>query len=430
MVLPDPRARPTRAAALVALLLLGLSGEARAQDAEKLEQAKAAFNMGAQLYAARKYVAAIQNFEEAYRLAPRPALLFSIAQAERRQYFESRQIDYLRRAIAHYNAYIKQPDRARLAEANQALLELEQIAGKLDPSPPTTGPTPAPPPPPAMLKPILSVMATKVKGARIVVDGKQADEGLFSEEVSPGKHQVKVSADGFFDDEREVTVQNTSVGLDIELKPRPPLLQFETIAGAQISVNGRFVGVTPLPAAISDVPPGTHVVTVTKNGYEAFSTEVDLERGESRTIKAPLRRTTQRVVAYSFLGASGVSLLAGGAFSLLALKNQSTAEKINNDRGTRNISPDDLQRYNDARDARDKVWRPAAIGAFGAAAGLGILGALLYTFDQPSVSAPARSRETQPRPSTQPTPGTPAMDISAAPSLGPGWWGVSASGSF
>src|SRR4051812_9930626 len=45
------------------------------------------FNAGARAYAAGKYVPAIRAFEEAYRIEPRPGLVFSIAQAYRRQYF-------------------------------------------------------------------------------------------------------------------------------------------------------------------------------------------------------------------------------------------------------------------------------------------------------------------------------------------------------
>lgn len=420
--------------ALAGLLLVsaGLWGSPlRAQEAEKIEQAKGLFSMGAQLYGARKYVAAIQNFEEAYRLAPRPALLFSIAQAERRYYYESKQPDYLRRAISHYKAYLGQAEQGgRKAEAGQALAELELVASKLEPlTAASATPLIASAAPAAPARPTLSVMATQVKNARIWVDGKSADEGIFSEEVNPGKHTVKVSADGYFDEEREVVMQSAPLAFDIALRERPAALSFATMPGAQISIDGRLVGVTPLPVAI-EVPPGVHVVNVARNGHEAFSTEVDLERGETRTIRAQPPRTTQRKVSYTLLGAAGVSLVAGGVFSVLALRSQSDARTVLDSRDQRSITQSELDSYNSARDDRNNLWRPAAIGSFGAAAGLGLVGALLYAFDQPVVGASEpRDRPARPRPS-QPVPATPATDISALPSLGPGFWGLSAAGKF
>ena len=412
------------AAVAISMALGTVAPAAQAQDGARLEQAKSLFNMGAQLYAARKYAAAIQNFEEAYRLAPRPALLFSIAQAERRYYFESRQPEYLRRAIAHYKEYLGQAEQGgRRAEAGQALAELELVASKQEPSAAAASAAPAPLPPP---KPTLSVMVTQVKGARILVDGKQTDEGIFSEEVSPGKHTIKVSADGYFDEEREVVMQSSPLSFDITLKERPAAIAFKTNPGAQISVDGRLVGITPLPVPI-DVTPGVHVISVSLNGHEAFSAEVELERGESRTIQAPLRRTTQRTVSYGFFGGAGVTLLAGGVFSALALRSQNQAQTILDDRDQRTISRDELSRYNQARDDRNKLWRPVAIVSFGTAHGLGLVGGLLNALDQP------RARNTEPRDRSKPrpaqpdqAPAAPTLDLSAAP----GWLGVNATGRF
>lgn len=411
---------------LATLVALGAAPGVQAQENEaKLEQAKALFNMGAQLYAARKYAAAIQNFEEAYRLAPRAALLFSIAQAERRYYFESKQPEYLKRAIAHYKEYLGQAEQGgRRAEAGQALAELELVASKLEPTPASS--STAPPPPPSPPKPTLSVMATQVKGARILVDGKPAEEGIFSEEVSPGKHTFKVSADGYFDEEREVVMQNSPLSFDVTLRERPASLSFRTNAGAQISVDGRLVGLAPLPVPI-DVSPGVHVITVSLNGHEGYSTEVDLDRGETRNIQASLHRTTQRTVSYGLLGVAGASLVAGGVFSVLALRSQSDAQTVLDNQKTRTISQGELNQYNQARDDRDNLWRPAAIGSFGAALGLGLVGGLLYAFDQPGARSSEPRDRSKPRPNqpASPTP-TPTLDISAVP----GWLGVSAMGRF
>ena len=78
----------TRAIWLFVLAFLLAPSVARADD---LADAKNYFKAGASAYAAGDYLAAIQALDAAYRLTPLPAIAFSLAQAERRQYFASRE---------------------------------------------------------------------------------------------------------------------------------------------------------------------------------------------------------------------------------------------------------------------------------------------------------------------------------------------------
>jgi tetratricopeptide (TPR) repeat protein len=414
----------------VAVAVLALAARpALAQD--DVEQAKAFFTAGAKLYDQGNYVAATQAFEEAYRIAPRPPLLFSIAQAEKRQYFVDKSTDTLRRAIGHYRQYLDVVKQGgRRADAAQALSELELVSARVDPQPAGAGSVAAPPPPPPPpSKPRLSVMATQTRGAQIWVDGKPAIEGIFSDEVAPGKHAIKVSADGYFDEEREVTIQKAPVALDIALREKPARLTFVTADGAQISVDGRLVGITPLPVAV-DLPAGSHVITIAKNGHDAFSQEIEMDRGEAKTINAELRRTGQRTVSYVLLGTAAASVVAGGVFVGLALHQQSVAKGIDSDRSQGNITQDDLDRYNNALNARDKTWKPAAAGAFGGGLALGAIGALLYAFDQPAVGAPGAGKQERPHKPEPPPSAPPSMEMSASPFVGPGFLGATMSERF
>jgi hypothetical protein len=272
-------------------------------------------------------------------------------------------------------------------------------------------------------------MATQVKGARIVVDGKLATEGLFSEEVNPGKHSISISADGYFDESREVMVQAAPVALDIALRERPAKLRIDTDAGAQISVDGRLVGVAPLLVPI-DVPAGSHVLSIVRTGREGFSTDIELDRGEEKIIPVKLERTTQRYVSYGLLGAAGGAFIAGGVFSLLALHDQDIAKKISDTRSQQNISEEDRVRYTDALHSRDAYWRPAALISFGSGAALSGIGMLLYLFDQPSPAGSRGPRESN-KPSA-PKRSDPSIleQLSATPVLGPGVLGASIGASF
>src|SRR5688572_32382194 len=91
---------------------------AAAQSPRDLERAKASFRAGATAYAAGEYLAAIQALDAAYALTPVPAIAFSLAQAERRQYFVTHERQHLDRAVKLFRRYVEQvPTAGRRADA-------------------------------------------------------------------------------------------------------------------------------------------------------------------------------------------------------------------------------------------------------------------------------------------------------------------------
>src|SRR6476469_3016727 len=88
--------------------LLALSAPCLAQQPPDIERAKASFKAGANAYAAGDYLAAIQALEAAYEISPLPAIAFSLAQAERKQYFVNEERAHLERAIALFRRYLQE----------------------------------------------------------------------------------------------------------------------------------------------------------------------------------------------------------------------------------------------------------------------------------------------------------------------------------
>lgn len=353
-----------------------------------LEQSKTLFNAGAQAFAAGQFTAAIQAFEESYRLTPKPAILFSMAQAERRQYFIDKRPEWLRRAITHYRTYLEQVDKGgRRADAAQALAELEPLAARLEGQP--SAPATAAPPAETRL-----MVSTPTKGAEVWVDGQRAAELPLIDVVKPGKHALRVTAPGFFDETREVVaVQGGLVAVDVALRERPATLTIVAPRGAEVSVDGRPQGATPI--APLDLAPGLHTVTLTLNGHHAHTEEVDLSRGEARELRTGLRKTGQRKASYAVIAAGAGGLVTGGVLTYLALGRQRQAEDTLASLETRNVEAHKLDAYDKDRAARDR-YRTGAFVAYGAGAAVLTVGALMYAIDQPSVTAP---RE-RPRPGT------------------------------
>lgn len=404
-----------------ALALLLAASPAVAQD----DAARTLFNAGAQAYGAAKYLAALQAFEQAYQIQPRPGILFSMAQAHRRQYYIDKNRYHLDQALTQYRQYVHDaPSGNRVADAAQALAELEPIAAKLG----SDGPGAAPAPPPAAKRATQLMVSSLVEGAAVTLDGKAGGVVPYIAEVPAGKHEITVTAAGYAQFKREIQLaEGGVVAVDAKLDELPARLTVEGPAGADVSVDGRPVGTVPFAVPV-EVSPGTHFIAVTSNGHVAYTDELELGRGEKRALRVRLRTTGQRTGAWLLLGVGAAGLVTGGVFTGLALGQQAKAEDIADRRENGNVGLADVASYQHAIDLRDSQ-RTVSLIAYGSGLGLIAAGFVLYGFDQPTVNPPSRKeRAPGSPPSTRPADG--AMEVSVAPVIAPGVLGAGVLGAF
>jgi tetratricopeptide (TPR) repeat protein len=413
--------------ALAAPLLLGHAAFA----AEPSDQGKTLFNAGAQAYAAGQFNAAIQAFDESYRTAPRPGVLFSIAQAHRRQYYVDKRPEHLKSAVQYYRDYLaKVTDGGRRADAAQALSELEPLLERLGTSAPATPVAPV-----AAVVETRLMVSSPTPGATVAVDKGKALEAPLITEIAPGKHTLHLTAAGYFDEDREISASAGGVAaLDIALRERPGQLVINARAGAQLTIDGRYVATTPLPRAL-EIEPGHHLIALARNGSYAHTEEIDVGRAETKTIDVILPATKQRVTSYVLLGTGAAGILVGGVFAALAAHQQSVAQDIETHRQTKSDDCRDVpavlcptKAYQNALDRRDAL-RPIATSALTAGGLIAATGAVLFLFDQPSLDARAAKPDTKPKPAA-PQPRDAPLEMSAAPAIGPGFYGGSFTGRF
>lgn len=419
--------------AALAAALVALAQPAFAQKATPpadLAKAKMLYDVGAQAFEAANYVAAIKAFSEAYRIAQRPGLIFSIAQAHRKLYYLTKEPENLREALKYYREYASKVQQGgRRADVAEALAELEPLAARLDP---TTTATTAAPATAALMETRAQtqlMVSTQTKGAKVSLDGAEPTEMPLIRDVKPGPHKLKVTAEGHFDYEREVTVSEGSVvPFDVALREKPALLTIETDAGADIAVNGRAVATTPLIKPI-ELPPGRHFIAITKGGHKAVTQDIEVTRGQKKTIPFRLETTGQRIVSYTLLVGGGVSVLAGVLLGLGAGSQEGVADEILRRKAAGNLTEDDIPNYNNAIRQRDEM-RGAAVASLGTGVTLGAVGLLLYLFDTPKpFIPPGRLDDTQDKPSS-PAPGELKMEVGGAPMLGPDFAGGMLIGRF
>lgn len=411
-----------KARSLVAALVFGLTlaaaPAAQAEDSAT-ERARTFFNAGAQAYSAGKYADAVRSFEQAYQLAPRPTVLFSLAQAERKDFYDRGDTTALRHAVAHYTDYLKAvPSGGRHAEAEDARKELEAKLSRIDPK--EQAPTA-----PEKRKPRLTVFSATA-GAQVSIDGGAPSELPYFADLEPGKHKVRVFADGYIDREQEVSGDRGDEPVNLPLQEKPALVTIELATESDVYLDGHLVAQTPLSRPL-EVPSGIHMIAVGRNGSRAWQREVAVERAKAIKLRPELQASGQRVLAITMIAGGGFFVGLTALSAIAAIGAQSHARDIENRKGT--LDAKALKDHNDSITQRD-AWRGAAalFGVMGV--GLATGGVLFYAFDRPTIAVvPPRPLEPTPKPA--PAPG--AMEVSQVrlvPTLGPGLYGAGLTARF
>ena len=364
-----------------------LASLAYAQSSAELERAKASFKAGAAAYAAGEYPAAIQALEQAYLLTPLPAIAFSLAQAERRQYFVDRDPAHLKRAVELFRRYLAQePKGSRRADALDALSQLEPLAMnagiQLQPSAPAAAPR---------AEAQTRIMVTsEAADARVALDDAEAAQAPLIREVLPGSHRVLVDAPGYFRGERTVTaIAGELVLSEVSLRERPSTLRINTSPQAELYLDGVFVsrggrGVT------LEQPSGKHTLTVAESGRRPQHRALVLRRGETVAFSVTLEPSRQRLVARSLFVGGAAALAAGVVLSGLTVRAEHRADHFLRQRMEGHATADGLRGYGAARHQRDGYRVATTLSLL--LAGTAFCAAILtYVYDRPDASSIQRS---------------------------------------
>ncbi|MDB4933039.1 MAG: TonB-dependent receptor, partial [Labilithrix sp.] len=230
---------------------------------------------------------------------------------------------YLRRAIQRYKAYLEQvPSGGRRSEATEAKADLEARLAR-DPQA-QAGAAPAQV---EKRKARVTVISATV-GAQASLDGGPPQELPYFGDLEPGKHRVRIFADGYFDAEREVSGDKpVDQPVDVALAERPAIVTVVLDTNADILVDGRLIATAPLSRPI-EVPPGAHVLSVSANGKKPLSQEVVLVRAKPFRFEPKREASGQRVVAMSMLGVGAASVVTGVVFGILSLGQEPRSRQV------------------------------------------------------------------------------------------------------
>ncbi len=362
---------------------------ASSASATDVDEARRYFEAGKKAFTKTKYGAAIAAFDRAHRASPHPAILFSLAQAHRLRYFVARDEADLQRAVTLYNRYLAAaPSGRRREHAVEHLAAIVPIARTFSGA--RTGTVAARP---ARTRLMVQV---NVDGAEVFLNDEAPVTAPLIDEVAPGRHKIRVTADGYFSQALTRTAAEGAIAvIDVELKAQPASLSVVGPDGADVYVAGEQRGVTPLRAPVSLVK-GTHRVELIAAGHHACAREVALGNGETRTLRCELEATGARTASLWLFGAAGAVAAGSAVTAGLAFKAQSDALDIEAalERGD-GLSAAQISDHQ-TNTKRRGLLRATAGGLLGGAVAAGVVGALLYLLDTPQAGvAPALLLDSQ-----------------------------------
>src|SRR5439155_1354164 len=106
-------------------------------------------------------------------------------------------------------------------------------------------------------------------------------------------HVLAVEAPGFLGSRREVTLagqitETIAMSMEPTDTRMAQLVVTVAVPGAEVVVNGKRVGATPLPASVA-VPPGKVSVEVQRAGYVTSAQSIALDEGARGELSFALR---------------------------------------------------------------------------------------------------------------------------------------------
>ncbi|HXK18864.1 MAG TPA: PEGA domain-containing protein [Polyangiaceae bacterium] len=248
-------------ALLGALCLTTIHAQAGEPDAASKADAAKRFDRGLTLFDEGDNAGALAEFKQVYSTMPNPVVLYNIGLVYAAMFRPVEAVDALKQVVNESALSPAQHERAQ-----NTLTDQEARIGRLS-------------------------ITTVPPGAHISIDNVDVATTPLSAplRVAAGTHVVGAVAEGYALGRKEVMVAgNADASLNIELlraeATRDANLTIRSrVPAAEVVVNGKSAGKTPLATSVS-VPPGHITVELRRPGYTSAKQEVDLTEGATSDI--------------------------------------------------------------------------------------------------------------------------------------------------
>jgi hypothetical protein len=229
------------------------------EDVKAHEQSRHLFEYGIRLYQKGNLLGALAEFEAAYQIHPNSAALQNIALCQKALYRYREAKATLELLLSRHDTELSSSDRKTV---HNVMAELSAFIGTVKV---TVSPQPS----------------------KIILDDRtlgvaELDKPL---DVDVGEHRLRIEAEGFEPAQLTITVAGGTENppIVVSLSPTHGYLSiFAPDDKTAIAIDGRAVAIESYRGYIE---PGRHVVQIYRPGFEPYEAVVELEAGQSVTVR-------------------------------------------------------------------------------------------------------------------------------------------------
>jgi tetratricopeptide (TPR) repeat protein len=236
-----------------------LNPESMPENQKAHEQSRRLFDFGVRLYQEGNMLGALAEFEAAYKIHPNSAALQNLALCQKALYRYREAKASLEQLLTYHDNELSPGDRKT---AQNVMSELAEFIGTV--------------------KVVVSPAAGKVAIDDRDFSPAELDKPL---DLDVGEHHLRFVAEGYEPAQRTITVAGGTANppLVVALKPTHGYLTILTPDDrTAIAIDGRAVAFESYRGFIE---PGRHVIQIYRSGFEPYEAVVELEAGQSVTIR-------------------------------------------------------------------------------------------------------------------------------------------------
>ena len=308
---------------------------AHAQTADALKKAQTAFDQAQLDYLQGKYDEAARGFQDAFAARAFPQFLYNVGASFHMKGKKASDPAAYQKAVEAYRSYLtadpKAGDRAKVEKTIGVLeSEIKRLKDQpATPPPPGNGSnTHATPPPAAPSQEVQSLGEVKVRGlvviesdpsnATIYLDDKR--KGPFAQTPwsgsIEGEHKLIIEKPGYKIVESTISADPTKLVQFVSHMAEESSFAWVTIASnipkSDVYIDDKNIGAVGTTPWTQQIKPGKHTFWISKEGYDEYTTTLDITPGDTKQIMGTIKGTPVGKLAVTGFGIEDSQIYVDG----------------------------------------------------------------------------------------------------------------------
>jgi hypothetical protein len=307
-----------------AILAIG-QAPANAQSVDALKKAQNAFDSAQVLYLQGKFDEAAQGFQDAYAARPFPQFLYNVGASYHMKGKKASDVAAYKKAVEFYKRYLaEEPNATDKAKVEKAIGVLEDEIKRLEGAGTGSGSaaTQSPSKEVENLGDVkvrgLVVIVTEPQNATIYLDDKK--KGPFA--TTPwsgsieGEHKLIIEKPGYKIVESTISADPTKLVQFVSAMAQESSFAWVTIASnvpkSDVFIDDKNIGSVGTTPWTQQLKPGKHTFWISKEGYDEYTTTVDIVPGDTKSIMGSIKGTPVGKIAVTGFGIEDSQIFVDG----------------------------------------------------------------------------------------------------------------------